>query len=461
MQMALSHMTASGGRREPNSQSVSRGLESHRAFIVSTSEVTPAMNPRLSTAILALFVLLILDGCGAGDRSSSQTITSSSSPTPSATPSPSSNPTPTPEATPRKLDRLLVGGGVDTAGTYIVDLQRNEMFRTAGRVVWLPGNRAIAADCCSGPGEVDLLDLELQTSTTLIPAQAAGIAVSPDGSEIAYSLYQASGAPSGGIYVMSLETRQQHEIAQASASELAWSKSGRYLGFVEGYGLKVLDVTTGDMSVVSPMDPGVRFAWSPVTDVLQFAGVGGVAVYDPSTTTSTVVTSDTDGWPLVWSPDGSRIVAPYGDAVLTSPGGSLELNYVLTVDGSSAPTALPPSRFVSWSPDGRKLAYISEGCATSDWNVYVINADGTGELSLTTSPAVYKETPIWAQGGSSIIYSEYASAIKAVELATGETRTLASGVGDALVTLDFGATASPDGRFFAFRAASGGHGICD
>ena len=39
----------------------------------------------------------------------------------------------------------------------------------------------------------------------------------------------------------------------------------------------------------------------------------------------------------------------------------------------------------TWSPDGRKIAFLSDRDGTRE--VYVMNADGTGQLNVTRSPA--------------------------------------------------------------------------
>ena len=50
--------------------------------------------------------------------------------------------------------------------------------------------------------------------------------------------------------------------------------------------------------------------------------------------------------------------------------------------------------FMSWSPDGAKIAFMKTG---RDWNIdiQVINADGTGQTQLTNDPAVDRY-PSWS-----------------------------------------------------------------
>ena len=37
-----------------------------------------------------------------------------------------------------------------------------------------------------------------------------------------------------------------------------------------------------------------------------------------------------------------------------------------------------------WSPDGSKIAFVSD--RDGDWEIYVMNADGSGQTNLTNNP---------------------------------------------------------------------------
>jgi len=49
----------------------------------------------------------------------------------------------------------------------------------------------------------------------------------------------------------------------------------------------------------------------------------------------------------------------------------------------------------AWSPDGLKLAYVelaSDG--SNNYDIYIVNANGTGRTRLTSAPAV-DVFPVW------------------------------------------------------------------
>ena len=49
----------------------------------------------------------------------------------------------------------------------------------------------------------------------------------------------------------------------------------------------------------------------------------------------------------------------------------------------------------SWSPDGRKIVFVSD--RDGNFEIYVMNADGSGQHNLTRNPAVDR-FPVWSPG---------------------------------------------------------------
>jgi TolB protein len=56
----------------------------------------------------------------------------------------------------------------------------------------------------------------------------------------------------------------------------------------------------------------------------------------------------------------------------------------------------------AWSPDGRKIAFVSDRTGNSE--VYVMNADGTGQRNLTRNPA-FDADPTWSPDARKIAFA--------------------------------------------------------
>ena len=114
----------------------------------------------------------------------------------------------------------------------------------------------------------------------------------------------------------------------------------------------------------------------------------------------------------------------------------------------------------SWSPDGRRLVFESRRHGNVE--LYVINADGTGERRLTHSLSeVANSHPSWSPDGSSIVFDSFRGGTFHLYVirpdGSGERRLTQ---GDAAGVQEFARHPewSPDGRFIAFDSRRDGNG---
>ncbi|MGH7568531.1 MAG: TolB family protein [Gemmatimonadales bacterium] len=187
------------------------------------------------------------------------------------------------------------------------------------------------------------------------------------------------------------------------------------IAFQRGLDQPAIGVVYADGSNAVTLVQGAGPTWAPDRARMAFAGLEcyydyyyydycyyvGLSVLNADGTGFARLTFDgSDGQPA-WRPDGSKIV------FATFRGGRSGL-YVVNPDGSGlAPIPLPQSVSAvlkpAWSPDGAKVAFTCV-IAAGNFDICVVNADGTGFLRLTSDPAE-DAGPAWKPDGSQIAFS--------------------------------------------------------
>jgi Tol biopolymer transport system component len=252
---------------------------------------------------------------------------------------------------------------IDADGTGLRRLTRNAV--PDGRPVWSPDGRRIAfLRWRDGPAwdiYVMNADGSGQRKLTSAPGRQAEPAWSPDGEKIAFT------APAGhlgaaDVFVINADGSGLHNVTdtQTTSFDLSWSPDGQQIAYIE---LRLpeprspLYVVNADgtgkhpLTGTRPVDLGISPSWSPDGRTLAFTGVGGI------------YTVHADGTGL------RKLTASRG-----------------------------PNYGPTWSPDGRQIAFVSErddpDHRASD--IFVMNADGSGQRNLTHTPNVSEHTVSWA-----------------------------------------------------------------
>ena len=167
-------------------------------------------------------------------------------------------------------------------------------------------------------------------------------------------------------------------------------------------------------------DSDTHPAWSPDGERIVFVSERDAMTGSSRSNAREIYVMNADGTGVVrltrnsaadfhpqWSPDGTRIV------FWSDRDGNPEI-YVMNADGSKQErlTSHPAvDRTGGWSPDGRRIVFHSERdnssgptTETAQADVYVMNADGTNVVRLTTHPA-RDMVAAWSPDGRQIAFT--------------------------------------------------------
>ncbi len=159
-------------------------------------------------------------------------------------------------------------------------------------------------------------------------------------------------------------------------------------------------------------------SWSPDGVRIAFASTGDIHTFNTSTLGFVNLTNNAFS-PFeedpAWSVTGK--IAYERDSQI----------WVMNDDGSNqahfSAITRPVPTDPAWSPDGSKLAFASGG------DIYVINANGTGETPVTTGAGVDKD-PAWSPDGQRLAFSRTGSSIFVINLNGMGEMNLSGGVDD-------------------------------
>jgi Tol biopolymer transport system component len=220
---------------------------------------------------------------------------------------------------------------------------------------------------------------------------------SPDGASLAYS------TPDYKIMIADASGGSEKRLARHFCTGPVFSPEGSLLAcdITEPNAITVLDASDGSV-VAQTGDCCWQPAWSPNGRQVAYVSYGtfdrkglhgpsGLFVMNADGThrrrlAKNVSYNDKPAW------SSRDLIAFVGEGVISTvraSGGGLRILVPRDGDG------------LAWAPDGAKLAYTG---GDGDFEIFIVNADGTGLENLTDNEKIQDESPSWSPDGKAIAF---------------------------------------------------------
>lgn len=202
-------------------------------------------------------------------------------------------------------------------------------------------------------------------------------------------------APSVDVVVNAEDTRQYllgvECLAPPADLTLTFSRLKNSEPYIRN--LAVIRASTGALEPLTFNPTGFDWApdWSPDGSRLAWERSGVIHIVNADGTGLRSFTDRGQGSNPAWSPDGKLIAYDNGTNIL-----------VFDPDGTGE-TVLATGIQPAWSPDGTKIAFEHTD-ATTESDIIVMNADGSGAVNITREPLKVDREPAWSPDGTRIVF---------------------------------------------------------
>lgn len=344
---------------------------------------------------------------------------------------------------------------------------------TDNRVLdWTPDGKHIVVRMNRLPydersGQPYLVPVDGGMETPMAIPESGGGMLSPDGTRFVYTpidrdfrswkRYRGGRAQDVWVYDLTANTSLQLTSDRATDHQPMWVGDTVY--FVSDR-----DDTKLNLYAIAPTGGEPRkltdfrdfdVLWpSAGSDAIVFEKGGGIWRFDPATRQAQNVPIRISGD----APDTQPRFVEAGDFIESfdlSPGGERAVfgarGEVFTVplkDGEARNISRTPDareHSVSWSPDGRQVAWLSD--ASGEYEIWVQAQDGKGAARrVTTDGDIWRFPPVWSPDSRKLAYADKRQRLRVVDVETGATVDVDTGTHADITQYAF----SPDSRWLVY-----------
>jgi Tol biopolymer transport system component len=267
------------------------------------------------------------------------------------------------------------------------------------------------------------------------------------------------------IWVIDAEGGDPIQLTDDPATESwpCWSHDGTRILYNRGTEIRVMNADgSGNVKLEGNGFVAVFPAWSPDGGSIAYqrGEMSEIYVMDSDGSGQRNVTNalGIDAWPT-WSADGSRIVFHADRNYIVGDSDSMTDDpdiYVVNADGTGETrlTDDPGRDFLPiWSPDGSRIVFISNREGPGE--IFVMNADGSGQDNVTNDPGAADGWPSWSPDGTKIAFQSFRDGNGEIYVMNADGSGLSRLTANAV--FDAGPSWSPDGTKIAFESERDGN----